>query len=67
MKKYYKAFIFAALFATPAHAEIASVDYVNNLNATNVSTLETANQQMAGTYTVTGALIVPTPDLPSAD
>ena len=35
--------------------------------STKVDTSADANQTMAGTYTVSGTLMVPTPPLPSAD
>lgn len=44
-------------------ADIASASYVNS---TNVDVSASANQAMAGTYTVSGTLIVPTQPLPSA-
>ncbi len=50
-----------------AFADIASVRYVENQTKTKVDTSADSNQQMAGTYTVTGALIVPTPELPPKD
>lgn len=50
-----------------AIAGIASVQYVENQISTKVDTSENSNQQMAGTYTVTGVLIVPTPELPPKD
>ena len=50
-----------------AIAGIASVQYVENQISTTVDTSENSNQQMAGTYTVTSVLIVPTPELPPKD
>jgi hypothetical protein len=44
-------------------ADIASTTYVDK-NKVDVSA--SANQTMAGTYTVSGTLIVPTPPLPQA-
>ncbi len=49
-----------------ASADIASTKYVNNAIDTKVDTSASANQTMAGTYTVSGVLIVPTPPLPTA-
>ena len=40
-------------------------EYVANKSEMMVSTSQTANQTMAGSYTVSGTLIVPTPPLPS--
>ena len=40
--------------------------YVEHKTESTVDTSATANQTMAGTYTVSGTLIVPTPPLPSA-
>ena len=61
--------------ALPAMANIPSTAYVQqqvaNQIATAVSskvdTSATANQTMAGTYTVTGTLNAPTPTLPTAE
>ena len=46
---------------------LISGEYVDEKIATKVDTSETAKQTMAGEYTVSGTLIVPTPPLPSAD
>ena len=46
---------------------VASAEYVETKVETKVDTAQTANQTMAGTYTVSGTLIVPTPPLPSAE
>ena len=53
------------IFTVPyvACADIASTQYVDN---TKVDVSSNANQTMAGSYTVSGTLIVPTPPLPSA-
>lgn len=48
-------------------ANVASVQYVQESVVTKVDTSANANQTMAGTYTVSGVLMVPTPPLPSAD
>lgn len=45
-----------------APADIASTTYVDN---TKVDISATANQTMAGNYTVSGTLVVPTPPLPA--
>lgn len=51
----------------PAFADIASTNYVHSANASKVDTSSSASQTMAGTYTVSGTFIVPTPPLPSAE
>ncbi len=51
--------VFAVTVATAEHVE-AKVE-------TKVDVSASANQTMAGTYTVSGTLIVPTPALPSAE
>lgn len=53
--------------ASLAATAVASTQYVQNSVATKVDTSANANQTMAGTYTVSGTLMVPTPPLPSAD
>ena len=61
--------------ALPAMANIPSTAYVQQQIAnqiadsvsTKVDTSATANQTMAGTYTVTGAMYAPTPTLPTAE
>ena len=60
-------FLLIIFSVTPAGADIASIDYVDNAGATKVDTASTANQTMAGSYTVSGTLVVPTPPLPSAE
>ena len=58
-----------------ASANIPSTAYVQQQIAnqiadsvsTKVDTSATANQTMAGTYTVTGAMYAPTPTLPTAE
>ena len=55
------------MFPISAFADIASVQHVENQTKTKVDTSANSNQQMAGTYTVTGTLIVPTPELPPKD
>ena len=46
---------------------VASAKYVEIKTESKVDTSSTAQQTMAGTYTVSGTLIVPTPPLPSAE
>ena len=60
-------FLLIIFSVTPVRADIASIDYVDNAGATKVDTASTANQTMAGSYTVSGTLVVPTPPLPSAE
>ncbi|MFQ6703120.1 MAG: hypothetical protein ACLRFO_02875 [Alphaproteobacteria bacterium] len=50
-----------------AWADLASTTYVETRTTTKVDVSSTANQTMAGTYTVSGTLVVPTPALPSAE
>lgn len=52
-------------FVMPAYADIASTTYVDTHIEDKVGTSSTANQTMAGTYTVSGTLNVPTPPLPA--
>ena len=61
------ALIMAVLFAGTAYADLASVSYVNTAVETRVDTSAQAKQVMAGEYTVSGALNVPTPPLPPMD
>ena len=64
-------FLLIIFSVTPARAKMASVGYVtqsvNSATNTKVDTVSTANQTMAGSYTVSGTLVVPTPPLPSAE
>ena len=60
-------FFWAVVSTMPAFADIASTNYVDNANASKVDTSSSASQTMAGTYTVSGTFIVPTPPLPSAE
>lgn len=60
-------FLLIIFSVMPVRADIASIDYVDNAGATKVDTASTANQTMAGSYTVSGTLVVPTPPLPSAE
>ncbi len=67
--------LFIPFMALPAMANIPSTAYVQQQIAsqiadsvsTKVDTSATANQTMAGTYTVTGAMYAPTPTLPTAE
>lgn len=60
--------VFVVLFmAMPGYTDIASTSYVSNSTATKVDTSANVNQTMAGSYTVSGTLVVPTPPLPSAE
>jgi hypothetical protein len=47
-----------------AYASIASSQYVDTAVSTRVDTSANASQTMAGSYTVSGELIVPTQPLP---
>ncbi len=60
-------FLFCMFLSLSARADIASTGYVANANATKVDTSASAQQTMAGSYTVSGTLVVPTPPLPSAE
>ncbi len=59
----------------PAFASIPSSAYMREEVAsqiatavsTKVDTLASANQTMAGTYTITGTVYAPTPTLPTAE
>ena len=57
-------FILIAGAINTTHASIASVSYVDGAVAPKVDTDASANQTMAGTYTVSGTMAVPTPALP---
>ena len=59
---------FICLFFSPlCHADIASVSYVQSTTNTKVDTSENTQQTLAGEYTVTGTLKVPTQPLPTAE
>ncbi|MDW2958674.1 MAG: hypothetical protein R8M37_02595 [Alphaproteobacteria bacterium] len=59
---------FCSLFVpVVTRADIASTAYVNTATTTKVDTSSTANQTMAGSYTVSGTFVVPTPPLPTAE
>ncbi len=47
--------------------KLASTQYVQNATQDKVDTSAAANQTMAGSYTVSGTLVVPTPALPTAE
>ena len=59
-------FFIVWLMPIVAGANVASVGYVNETVANRVDTAASATQTMAGSYTVSGTLVVPTPPLPSA-
>lgn len=65
MKKIF--LLFVIFVAMPARADIASTTYVNTATTSKVDVSSTATQTMAGTYTVSGTLDVPTPALPTAE
>ncbi len=46
---------------------LVSAQYVSEVVENKVDVSKSANQVMAGTYTVSGALMVPTPPLPAAE
>lgn len=58
-------------FPWAAHASVVSVeyvtDYVDSKIEKTVSLEKAANQTMAGNYTVSGTLNVPTPPLPTVE
>ncbi|MBR3782766.1 MAG: hypothetical protein IKL14_05280 [Alphaproteobacteria bacterium] len=72
-KKLLTAFLICAPIS--AMANIPSTEYVQQQIASQIATAvsskvdtsATANQTMAGTYTVTGTLNAPTPTLPTAE
>ena len=72
-KKLLTAFLICAPMS--AVANIPSTEYVQQQIASQIATAvsskvdtsATANQTMAGTYTVTGTLNAPTPTLPTAE
>ena len=58
---------FCCLFmASVCNADLASTSYVQKELDTKLDTNSGAQQQMAGDYTVTGSLKVPTQPLPAA-
>lgn len=61
------ALIFAMMICGTANAELVSRGYVDATVETRVDTSKDAKQVMAGEYTVSGTLHVPTPPLPPAD
>ena len=73
----HKKLLITFLVCTPmsAMANIPSTEYVQQQIASQIATAvsskvdtsATANQTMAGTYTVTGTLNAPTPTLPAAE
>ena len=52
---------FILLIPCGVWADLASTTYVETRTTTKVDVSESANQTMAGTYTVSGTLVVPTP------
>lgn len=66
MRHFYMAFLLVFCLVGAAHADVASVSYVENIAKDKVSTKGEATQTMSGTYVVTGSFQVPTPQLPSA-
>ena len=73
----HKKLLITFLICTPmsAMANIPSTEYVQQQIASQIATAvssmvdtsASANQTMAGTYTVTGTLNAPTPTLPAAE
>ena len=57
-------FLLIACWGGGAYASIASSQYVDTAVSTRVDTSAYASQTMAGSYTVSGELIVPTQPLP---
>lgn len=58
--------LFICCFMPAAWADLAGTQYVEESIATKVDTSASANQTMAGTYTVTGSFDVPTQPLPTS-
>ncbi len=46
---------------------VASVSYVDGVVENKVDVSSSANQTMAGNYTVSGKFVVPTPPVPTAE
>ena len=61
--------IFLCVLLTPhaLWANVVSAEYVQQTVSTKVDVSENASQTMAGSYTVSGTLLVPTPPLPTAE
>ena len=59
-------FVCCLFMASVCNADLASTSYVQSNTKDKVSAAPEASQTMAGSYTVSGVLIVPTPPLPSA-
>ena len=57
-------FLLIACWGGGAYASIASSQYVDTAGSTRVDTSANASQTMAGSYTVSCELIVPTQPLP---
>lgn len=64
MKRISFVFILCSLYSIPVVAKLATADYVNAKLDTKVDTSANIQQTMAGDYTVTGTLKVPTQPLP---
>ena len=58
--------VFAGIPST-AYVQQQVANQIADSISTKVDTSATANQTMAGTYTVTGAMYAPTPTLPTAE
>ena len=59
--------ILCVVWAGSACADLASTSYVSTAVETRVDTSANAKQVMAGEYTVSGSLHVPTPPLPPVE
>lgn len=66
LKRLFIAFFLCCVYSVVANANVASVQYVNSVIDTKVDASANAQQTMAGDYTITGTLKVPTQPLPSA-
>lgn len=64
-----RAYLLLFILITPhvVWANVASVQYVHESVSSKVDTSQSANQTMAGTYTVSGSFKVPTPPLPPTE
>lgn len=58
--------LFVCSFSPAVLADLVDVQYVDEAVANRVDTSASANQTMAGTYTVTGSFDVPTQPLPTS-
>ena len=66
LKRFFVAFFLCCVYSVVANANVASVQYVNSVIDTKVDASANTQQTMAGDYTITGTLKVPTQPLPSA-